>query len=342
MKAQTSSWPPPVRTLHSQVFMSRRLGGNFWPGIAAALLVRVTEVGCNWCEDSPSANCVESSCSMAHGGGNRGSFFEAIFGFGFCFPSFLSVLKLTPKSVSKIETIFGFRFLFAGLVPWHPVRCTRRPIFLLRRYIQFLPSHTSKQNWLDFPSQLNHRQASICMLLRCSKNTGGVLELVRNFRDVLRSWLWRRNPVQWLWSYECIGCWHLLFWEFVLRGLRNLAPKILKLVSGQVAVIFTFQWHVGRLLEVLAGCFWVWYFPAGPAVADALVCLSFGAARLPAPGLFEFCLRWLVAAWHPSRIGNDCVWVFAWCHSSCHLQIRVIHDDLNVLSLRLSAEWSDD
>ena len=26
-----------------------------------------------------------------------------------------------------------------------------------------------------FPSQLNHRQASICMLLRCSKNTGGVL-----------------------------------------------------------------------------------------------------------------------------------------------------------------------
>ena len=193
-----------------------------------------------------------------------------------------------------------------------------------------------------FPSQLNHRQASICMLLRCSKNTGGVLELVRNFTDVLRSWLWRRNPVQWLWSYECIGCRHLLFWEFVLRGLRNLAPKILKLVSGQVAVIFTFQWHVGRLLEVLAGCFWVWYFPAGPAVADALVCLSFGVARLPAPGLFEVCLRWLVAAWQPSRIGNDCVWVFAWCHSSCHLQIRVIHDDLNVLSLRLSAEWSDD
>ena len=156
-------------------------------------------------------------------------------------------------------------------------------------------------NWTS-PSQLNHRQASICMLLRCSKNTGGVLELVRNFTDVLRSWLWRRNPVQWLWSYECIGCRHLLFWEFVLRGLRNLAPKILKLVSGQVAVIFTFQWHVGRLLEVLAGCFWVWYFPAGPAVADALVCLSFGVARLPAPVLFEVCLRWLVAAWHPSRI----------------------------------------
>ena len=83
--------------------------------------------------------------------------------------------------------------------------------------------------------------------------------------------------MQWLWSYECIGCRHLLFWEFVLRGLRNLAPKILKLVSGQVAVIFTFQWQ--------------WYFPAGPAVADALVCLSFGAARLPAPGLFEVCLR---------------------------------------------------
>ena len=73
-----------------------------------------------------------------------------------------------------------------------------------------------------------------------------------------------------------------------LRGLRNSAPKILKLVSGQVAVIFTFQWHVGRLLEVLAGCFWVWYFPAGPTVADALVCLSFGAA---ASRLFEFCLR---------------------------------------------------
>ena len=70
-----------------------------------------------------------------------------------------------------------------------------------------------------------------------------------------------------------------------MRGLRNLAPKILKLVSGQVAVIFTFQGHVGRLLEVLAGCFWVWYFPA---VADALVCLSSGVA---ASGLFEFCLR---------------------------------------------------
>ena len=218
MKAQTSSWPSPVRTLHSQVFMSRRLGGNFWPGIAAALLVRVTEVGCNWCEDSPSANCVESSCSMAHGGGNRGSFFEAIFGFGFCFPSFLSVLKLTPKSVSKIETIFGFRFLFAGLVPWHPVRCTRRPIFLLRRYIQFLPSHTSKQNWLDFPSQLNHRQASICMLLRCSKNTVRVpCNWSASLYDV-RSCLWRRNPVQWLWSYELqpvagIYCFASLFWE---------------------------------------------------------------------------------------------------------------------------------
>ena len=143
--------PPPVRTLQSQVFMSRRLGENFWPGIAAALLVRVSEVGCNWCQDSPSANCVESSCSMAHGGGNRGSFFEAIFGFGFCFPSFLSVLKLTPKSVSKIETIFGFRFLFAGWFLGTLYDAQRRPIFLLRRYIQFLPAHASKQSWLDFP-----------------------------------------------------------------------------------------------------------------------------------------------------------------------------------------------
>ena len=69
------------------------------------------------------------------------------------------------------------------------------------------------------------------------------------------------------------------FGSFVLRGLRNLGPKILKLVSGQVAVIFAFQWHVGRLLEVLAGCLWVWYFLAGPAVADALVCLSFRVAH---------------------------------------------------------------
>ena len=37
------------------------------------------------------------------------------------------------------------------------------------------------------------------------------------------------ESVQWLWSYECIGCRHLLFWEFVLRGPRNFAPKILKL-----------------------------------------------------------------------------------------------------------------
>ena len=125
-------------------------------------------------------------------------------------------------------------------------------------------------------------------------------------------------------SVAGIYCFGSLFWE----ALGNLAPKILKLVSGQVAVIFTFQWQ--------------WYFPAGPAVADALVCLSFGVARLPAPGLFEFCLRWLVAAWQPSRIGNDCVWVFAWCHSSSHLQILVIHDGLNVLSLRPSAEWPDD
>ena len=56
-------------------------------------------------------------------------------------------------------------------------------------------------------------------------------------------------------GHECIGCRHLLFWEFVLRGLRNLAPKILKLVSGQVAVIFTFQWHVGRMfLGVVFSC----------------------------------------------------------------------------------------
>ena len=80
-----------------------------------------------------------------------GEVFRPFLEFGFCFPSFLSVLKLTPKSVSKIETIFGFRFLFAGLFPWHPVRCTRRPIFLLRRYIQFLPAHTSKKNWFGLP-----------------------------------------------------------------------------------------------------------------------------------------------------------------------------------------------
>ena len=41
------------------------------------------------------------------------------------------------------------------------------------------------------------------------KDKGVVLELVRNFKDVLRSWLWRRNLVQWLRSYECIGCQHL-------------------------------------------------------------------------------------------------------------------------------------
>ena len=66
----------------------------------------------------------------------------------------------------------------------------------------------------------------ICFCFWDARRTqGGVLELVRNFRDVLRSWLWRRNPVQWLWSYECIGCRHLLFWEFVLRGLRELSAQ---------------------------------------------------------------------------------------------------------------------
>ena len=166
MKAQTSSWPSPVGTLQSQVFTSRRVGENFWPGIAAALLVRVMEVGCDWCEDSPSANCVESSCSMAHGGGNRGSFFEAIFGFGFCFPSFLSVFKQTPKSVSKIEAILASDFSLLG---WF----LGTNIFVETLYSVFACTYKQAELIGLFPSQLNHRQASICMLLRCSKNTGG-------------------------------------------------------------------------------------------------------------------------------------------------------------------------
>ena len=194
------------------------LGKNFWLGIAAAVLLRVMEFGWNWCEDS-SANCVESSCSMVHGGGNRGSFFEAIFGFGFCFPSFLSVLTLTPKSDPKLKPFLASDFSLLGWslgtlcdAQWDQYFCWD-VIFNSCLRIQ-----ASRIDWTS-ASQLNHRQASIRMLLRCSKDTGGVLELVRNFKDVLRSWLWRRNLVQWLRSYECIGCQHLFFWQFVREAL---------------------------------------------------------------------------------------------------------------------------
>jgi len=47
MKAETSSWPPPVRTLQFEVFMSRGLGENFWLGIAAAVLLRAMDFGCD-------------------------------------------------------------------------------------------------------------------------------------------------------------------------------------------------------------------------------------------------------------------------------------------------------
>ena len=202
MKAQTSSWPPPVRTLQSQVFMSRRLGENFWPGIAAALLVRVTEVGCNWCEDSPFANCVESSCSMAHGGGNRRGFSKPFLASVFASRPSCLYLNWRQKAYPKLKPFLASDFSLLGCFLGTLYDAQGDQYFCWDVIFSFCLRIQARRtdNWTS-PSQLNHRQASICMLLRCSKNTGGVLELVRNFTDVLRSWLWRRNPVQWLWSW---------------------------------------------------------------------------------------------------------------------------------------------
>ena len=55
------------------------------------------------------------------------------------------------KSVAKIEAIFGFRFFFAGLVPWHRVQGTRWPLLVLRHYIQLLLAHTNKEEWTELP-----------------------------------------------------------------------------------------------------------------------------------------------------------------------------------------------
>ena len=71
---------------------------------------------------------------MTHGGGNRGSFFDSIFGFGFCFPSFLSALNF----------FLGKNFLWAGFLA----------IFLLRRYVPFLPAQA-----FFFPALPSEREA---------------------------------------------------------------------------------------------------------------------------------------------------------------------------------------
>ena len=190
-----------VGTLQSQVFMSRRVGENFWRSRAVGagkLWLAIWNLHVPW--------------PMAAGIGEAFSkpFLASVFASR---PSCLYLnrrQKVYPKLKPFLASDFSLLGWFLGT-----------NIFVETLYSVFACTYKQAELIGLFPSQLNHRQASICMLLRCSKNTGGVLELVHNFGDVLRSWLWRRNPVQWLWSYECIGCRHLLFWEFVLRGLRN-------------------------------------------------------------------------------------------------------------------------
>ncbi len=83
----------------------------------------------------------------------RGSFFEAIFGFAFCSPSFLHVITMMQKSVAKIEAIFGFRFLcWAGsLAPRTRHKVTTTCVETLGHYVQLLLAHTNKEEWTELP-----------------------------------------------------------------------------------------------------------------------------------------------------------------------------------------------
>ena len=93
-------------------------------------------------------NCAEV---IFHGRRDSGKLFRSYFWLRFCSPSFLYVITMMQKSVAKIEAIFGFRFFFAGLVPWHCVQGTRWPLLVLRHYIQLLLAHTNKEEWTELP-----------------------------------------------------------------------------------------------------------------------------------------------------------------------------------------------
>ena len=92
-------------------------------------------------------------------GETRGSFFEAIFGFAFCSPSFLYVIAMMQKSV-----LLGW-FLGALYKAQGDHYCVET------LYSAFARPY--KQGGMDGTSarQLKHRQALICMFLRFPRDT---------------------------------------------------------------------------------------------------------------------------------------------------------------------------